>query len=440
MYAAINSSATKRYVLNCSRRLGKTYLLCVMALEKAIQHPGSDIKIATMSQKATRKIVTPIMRQILDTCPKHLRPKFRVHDGIWEFTNGSIVHTCGTEMNQIDNLRGQACDLALIDEAGFVSELEYVIDSVLMPQMLTRPGSRMILASTPPVTPDHAFVLKYMEAAIATGAYSKFDIYSNPLLAPEQIEEFKADAGGADSTTWRREYLAEVMMETKNALFPEVAGGDLLDRMIYEVKRPPFFLPITAIDLGYLDYTGVLFGYYHFQLGKIVIEDEILVNKATSVEIVEMVIAKERELWGDIRPQIRVVDGPALVIADMNRTHSFGCRLPEKSDLSANVNRVRMDLADSRYVIHPRCEHLQSQLRFAVWDKSRTKFARSSSAGHYDLAAALLYFARHVDRRTNPTPPGYGWDPYNDWGFPRSGQTSTAAVVSTILPYKHKLI
>lgn len=436
MYEAIKGSGSKRFVVNAARRLGKSYLLSVMAIEHALSTPGSQVKFGAPNQKMARKIIVPLFRDILQDCPKDLRPKFRVHDGEYEFYNGSSITVCGTEQGQVDGLRGTACDLALMDECGFMSDLSYVIDSIITPQLLTRPNSRIIMASTPPISPDHAFVSKYMLSAMQSGAYAKFDIYSNPLLTPETIEEFKKEAGGEDTTTWRREYLAEIVAETENAIFPEASQPEILDAQIYEIKRPPFYLPIVAIDLGYLDYTGVLFGYYHFPLGKLVIEDEILVNKATSTEIVTMVREKERQLWGDLAPKLRVVDGPAIVIADLNAPpHRFSCRSPDKSDLTANVNRVRIDLSANSFAIHPRCTSTIAQVRYAVWDATRTKFARSATAGHFDLAAALLYFCKHIDRQTNPIPAGFGWDVYNDFGFPRRHANDAYEGMKSLFPF-----
>ena len=436
MYSAINESTAKRFVINSARRLGKSYLLAVLALEYAIRNPESQIKFAAPNQKMARKIIFPLFRAILEDCPKHMRPRFRVHDGEYHFSNESLITVCGTEQGQVDGLRGTACDLALLDECGFMTDLPYVVDSIITPQLLTRPNGRIIMASTPPISPDHPFVSKYMASAMESGAYARFDIYSNPMLTPEQIEEFKKEAGGAESTTWRREYLAEIVTETENALFPEASDSDLMRDVVQEVPRPRFFIPITAVDLGYTDFTGILFGYYHFGLAKVVIEDEILVNKKTSAEIVSMILAKEKELWGDNPPRTRIVDGPALAIADMNQTHRFMCRTPEKSDLAANVNRVRMDLANRNLLIHPRCAGLIAQATFATWDTSRTKFSRNSSGGHWDLAASLIYLLKHVDRVTQPQPPGWGWDPFQDFGFSRTNRNTVNDSFRAMFPFR----
>jgi hypothetical protein len=433
MYSAIHGSSERVFVINSSRRLGKSYMLVVMAIEFAIKNPEAQIKLAADTQRAIKKIVAPIFRQVLSTCPRHLRPRFLSHDGVFVFPNNSEIHIAGASLDQADSLRGTAMDLGLIDEAGFIGDLEYLIESVLRPQMLTRPNSRIILASTPPESPDHSFVKKYMEQAISRNAYAKYTIYQNPMLSVEQIEEFMKDAGGADSTTWRREYLAEVITDTSSAVFPE-ASEEKMESLIFEVQRPQFFRPFTAIDLGYLDYTGVVFGYYHFLLGKIVIEDEILVNKTTSAGIVDLIQKKERELWGDFRPE-RVIDAPMIVIQDLNaEPHRFACRAPDKSDLTANVNRVRIDIDQSRIIFHPKCRETITQVRFATWNKQRNAFTRNSSGGHQDLVAALIYFCKHIDRVSNPFPADYGYDPYSDFGYARRHKNNTFESIQKMFP------
>lgn len=433
MRADILASKERVYVVNSSRRIGKSHLLCTMAIEHALRYPNSQIRYACETQRAVKKIVHPIIRAILQACPAHLRPKYNSHESVYTFKNDSQIHIAGAGLDQADSLRGTSMDLGLIDEAGFIGDLEYLIESVLKPQMLTRPNARIIMASTPPKSPDHVFVQKYMVSAMAKNAYSKYTIYDNAMLSPELIEEWKQEAGGEDSTTWRREYLAEVVTDTASAIFPE-ATEEVMSRQVYIVNRPTFFQPFTAIDLGYIDYTGVVFGYYHFLLGKVIIEDEILVNKTTSVGIVELIRTKEKELWGNLEPQ-RVIDAPAIVIADLNADPlRFRCRLPDKSDLTANVNLVRVDIKNEAYIFHPKCKELITQVRFATWNKQKNAFTRNSAGGHQDLVAALIYYAKHLDRTTNPFPADHGYNPYDHFGYPRHHKNKAHDAIKSMFP------
>jgi len=416
MYHGFHHAPAKKFIINSSRRLGKSFLLCVIALEQAIQKPASQIRFMCPTQRMVRKIMIPTFRQILTNCPVSLRPKFNKFDGVWTFPNGSEIHICGSEQGQVDGLRGTSANLIIIDEAGFCSDLEYALESVLMPQTLTIPDARIILASTPPPSPDHPF-LRYVNTAIEQESYSKFTIYDNPMLTRTQIDKYMIEAGGEMSTTWRREYLAEFVTDKDLAVLPE-ATADLMQEIVVDLARPQFYEPFSAIDLGYIDNTGILFGYYDFLKGKVIIDDEILINKITSRQIADLTKERELQLWNR-HPKARVIDGNPMQIADLNEIHNFSCYAPSKQDLHANINRVRLDLTERRLIINPRCTKLVEQIKYATWDSTKTKFSRSSANGHWDLLAALIYFLKAIDRVTIPYPASHGYDQFNDWGFPR---------------------
>ena len=71
------------------------------------------------------------------------------------------------------------------------------------------------------------------------------------------------------------------------------------------------------------------------------------------------------------------------------------------------VNELRLLLKSDAIRIHPRCKQLICELQEAVWNTSRTKFARvqvGEKRSHYDLLAALVYFIRAVNKYDNPYP------------------------------------
>ena len=438
IYDAFKKSTSKKFVINAGRRSGKSWFLCVVAAEFAIQNPNSDIKFATPTQRQSRKIIHPLFRQIFANCPTHLKPKYKTFDSVWEFPNGSTITVAGCDGQNADALRGTQSHLALVDEAGFVDAdlLSYVVQDILMPQSLLT-GGRIILSSTPPISGSHPF-MKFVEQAMESGAYIKKTIYDNPMVTPEQIEEFKKEAGGETSDTWRREYECCFLVSTEHAVIPEATTA-ALEQVVYEMPRPPFYTTTTAVDLGYTDGTGAVFGYYNFPHAKIVIEDELFLSRTTSDKIVDEVRRKEIAQWTKARPPQRIVDGPALAIADLNAVHSFACRAPDKADLAANINRLRMLIADRKLVIHPRCRTLISQLQFATWaDQARKKFARDAGGFHFDVLAALIYLVKHIDSHTNPFPAGYGYDPYNDFGYATTHKNSTESLIRRMFPLSRR--
>ena len=172
-------------------------------------------------------------------------------------------------------------------------------------------------------------------------------------------------------------------------------------------------------DLGFVDRTGGLYGYHDYEQDLIVVEDESLLTRPSSREIADEVNAKELMLWGAQKRVSRTMDAAPFVLQDIRREHHLDFQPPDKSGIQSGVsyvqganNYVNLLISGGQLRIHERCKNLLRQMRNAVWNKNRNDFERDSrkgpdSMGHYDLAAALVYFCRAVDRQRNPYPPGW---------------------------------
>ncbi len=208
----------RKYVVHCSRRLGKTFLLCVLAIVFALSKANAQIRYASVTQKAVRKMIKPIFKKIFANYKIEFRPKWDGLEGAFIFSNGSMIHVAGVNNGHEDDLRGTDADLAIVDEGAFVDNLNYLVESVLVPQLINT-GGKLIMASSSPLSPAHEFA-EYIHQAKLGGNYSSFDIYQADY--PEDIiAEFCTEAGGPESTTWRREYLNELIVDTEYAIVPE---------------------------------------------------------------------------------------------------------------------------------------------------------------------------------------------------------------------------
>jgi hypothetical protein len=406
------ASGSRVFVANCARRYGKDRSACVLAIQACLEEPGIQIRYAAPTQKMVRTIVTPHFKQLLEECPEDLRPTERVQDGIWRFPNGSEIHVAGADSESaIDRLRGVATDLAIISEAGFIDGLEYLVHSVLMPQLLTTNG-RILLISTPPVTPAHPF-FAYCARAESEGAYVKRTIYDAGHITAAQIEEFCAEAGGEDASTWRREYLCEFVVDEESAVIPEFARFE--PEIVRPFEMPEHFDAYVATDVGFYDLTFSIFAVTDFQNAQTLVIDELVHRQATSDVIDADIEAKERELWPHLlspahlsthphhQEPRRIVDAPPIVVAEL-RKRGRSWVPAKKDDADAALNALRLAIAARKLSIHPRCRQLASHLRHAVWNKARSSFERSGDMGHFDGVDAAKYLVRHVDTRRNPFP------------------------------------
>lgn len=423
IYDAIHATKAQKFVINCSRRLGKSYLLCVLADEYARRHSNVVVKYAAPTQKQVRDIVKPIFNKIWKDCPSEMLPKWITIDSCYIYPNGSKVSIVGCDLGKIDRLRGDESCLSLIDEAGMIEEdLHYIIKDILIPQSLTvqkndNIDGKVIIASTPPRSPSHAFVSYIVEAECSgLNNYIKRTIHHNSMITPEKVLEYAVEAGcevkegkiTKFSTTFRREYLAEVITDETSAICPEFNEATQPE-IVMEWKRPEYFDTYVSMDPGLIDLTAILFGYWDYLNACLVIEDEIVMNYKDGINtkiIADAINLKEMELWKR-RPYMRVMDGNTIMAIDLNELHHLNFMPTDKDDKESAVNAMRLMVHGRKIKIHPKCKALITHLKYGVWNKTKTKFDRSGEFGHYDCVDALVYMVRNVNRTKNPYPADY---------------------------------
>lgn len=415
IYNFIQGNTEKINVLSCSRRLGKSYLMLIIAFEQCLKFPGSIVKIVEPEIKMIKRDVRQLVRQITKDCPRDIMPEFRVHDNIYTFPNGSEIQLAGSDNGNGESLRGGSAHLCIVDEAGFCDDLEYLLQSVLIPTTLTTKG-RILLASTPPRSPDHEFI-KFVKQAESKGTIIKRTIYDNPRITPDDIEEIlKPYPDGVNDIQFRREYLAEFLVSQDDAVIPEFTQ-QLQDDIIKEWPRPPFFDAYTAADIGFRDLTVVLFAYYDYRKAVVVIEDEVVMNgrKMTTEALALAIKEKENKLWVDPMtfetraPLLRVSDNDLRLINDLNILHGITFLPTAKDNAEAALNNMKIYLSQGRIIINPRCKTLIFHLRNATWNKQRSSYDRSPDAGHYDAIDALKYLIRNINFQRNPYPSDYNF-------------------------------
>jgi hypothetical protein len=401
VYDFIHSCPHKVVVINSTRQFGKSFIGATDAIEFANQTPEALIRYVAGTQKSLRKIVGPIFREIHRDCPADLRPHYDSGDTCWRFPDKAEIHVAAANDGHADDSRGQRAHRCYVEEAGFIDDLDYLVKSVLLPQTKTT-GGKIILISTPPETPSHAF-WSFYDRAMYRGAAITVTIDEDehtPLAAKEELIE---EMGGRQSTKARRELWCERIVDETRAICPEF-DAERAVRLVYDAPAPTYEQPLVSLDLGWADKTGVLFGYYDFKRAKLVIQDELLLTRNRTDQIVQKAREKEAALWpAPKRPVMRVCDAPLLVLNDISTFHKWPVAAPMKDDLDAMVNELRLWTQADRLHIDPRCRGLVAQLQAAIWDTARRKFERTTD-GHSDLVASLIYMIRTAPTHECPYP------------------------------------
>lgn len=420
LYKLFYDSSHKIQTWLISRRFGKSFCLCVLALEQCIRQPNSIVKFVSPTKLQVNTYVRPIFRQILEDCPLDLQPKFDKTDYIFKFANGSEIQLAGSDAGHAEKLRGGSSNLAFVDEAGSCSDLDNTIKSILLPTTLTTNG-RIILAGTPSKEPDHDFH-NFVEACENRGSLIKKTIYENPLLNEKQIKEITEEHGGTESDEFQREYLCIIIRDPKTSVLPEFTK-ELEAEIVQEWIRPPHYDMYESMDLGFKDLTACLLGYYDFRNNKVVIEDEVIIdfkvkNVSLNTLITEIKRKEELRFFNHLtneqkKPTKRISDIDLLVINEINKVSKYELNFEpvKKDNLDAMINFLREKIKKKEVIINPRCEILIRHLRNVKWRKGeKSQLARSPDDSHYDAFMALVYLIRSIDYKKNPFPAHYGRD------------------------------
>lgn len=414
LYQSYIDCKEKTVVWNCSRRFGKSWTLCVLAIETCLKNPYSLVKYCCAKQVDARGIIRPLIREITRTCPKELRPLFKVQERAYVFPNGSRIELSGLDGGRAESIRGGSCNLAIIDEAGLVGDLEYIVTSIILPTTTTTKG-KIVLASTPPKTAAHAFVTKFLNRARIQGNLVTKTVFDNPNIDQDELNKIIEEYGGVNSVGFRREFLCHIILDDEYAVIPEFTP-ELKEKIVKEWTRPPFYDGYVSMDLGLKDLTVVLFAYYDFRNAKLIIEDEFVINgqKFNTKALAEGIKEKEQKTYtdpytGEYRnPFLRVSDNNLMVIQDLRTLHGLQFLPTRKDDADAALNNLRNWIQDEKIIINPRCVRLIAHLETAVWNKSKSSFDRSGDNGHFDAIDSLKYMIRNIQPNKNPYPAGYG--------------------------------
>lgn len=405
----------------CARRFGKSFWLLTLAVSVCIKKKYAIVKYACPKQKQVKTIVKPIMRIILEDCPEDLRPEWREADKFYQFPNGSQIQIAGTDNGNAESLRGGASDLCIVDEAGFCTDLDYVVQSILAPTTDTTDG-KIILASTPSRKGDHEFIQLYVKPDLAAGVLKIFTIHDNPLLTEKKKEKIKNRYPLKENDPqYKREYLCIITNDDDDMVIPRFT--DIKDKVTGIIKRPPYFDRYVSGDIGFKDLTVFLFGYYDFLNARLVIEDELVIHGSENLVTNNMAHAikkKEEELYTDCGgevtpPYLRVMDNDLKLINDFQMLHNISFIATDKDKKEVQINNARMMLSREQIMIHPQCTHLLYHIEYATWDKNRKSYSRMPDSadkkikgGHADALDALVYLVRNLVKSKNPYPADWG--------------------------------
>src|SRR5258708_32105054 len=139
--APINS----KFVVNCSRKIGKSVLGLFLAAETCIQKSKALVAFIAPTVDDVQEYVRQLYDVTFASCPEELKPRLRKTQII--FPNGSKILFRGVGKGQgtsYNNLRSFAFDLIILDEAGFSANLYEIVDGALVSTFIPRNGNMLL--------------------------------------------------------------------------------------------------------------------------------------------------------------------------------------------------------------------------------------------------------------------------------------------------------
>lgn len=391
----------------CSRQIGKSWTVDVIALELAIKaalkNKGILVRILAPTLKQVYDIVRDNLAKICADAPPGLIVPAK-SDLRWLIGGKSQLRIGALERAHVDSNRGGNADIVIYEEGGFVSSDEYqhAVESVIGPQLLRSGGPEYHISS---ISEDENHYLHnvIMPRCDSLGTLSSYTIYDSPSLTPEQVDKAIARCGGIESEAFQREYLNKIIRSRSLMVIPEfdsaIHVGD------FEIPRH-YYTTIATDTGGSKDKSAGCVLISDFRNDRVlVVEDFMLDANTPSAEIVLAARKIESHAQLDYHERLSIfADAPPQMLLDWLNQFGYLAQLPLKDDLQAALNALRLVFQQNKIIIHPRCKALIGCLKSARWNNNRTDFVRNDAFGHADPLMGLVYGNRSVNRTANPYP------------------------------------
>lgn len=394
-------------VLLCARRFGKSFLGLILCLEFAIRNPRTIVRFIPPEIKQAFGICMPTMNKLEQLWPAGLI-QYVASEKAWRIGRGSWLYLGGFD-SQKDASRGSEASFIVCDEAGFTNpeEYNYILKSVLKPQMLTTRG-KMLILSTPPRIPSHPFMVETVADAKLENRLHTYTIYDNPMLDEEQIAEAKRDCGGEDTEDFKREYLCQVVRSASMAVIQRWN-----DSRIENFDLDDYWYRIIVGDFGGTRDLTVLHAIaYRFRSGcdgdVLIVDERVFDSNTTTAEIVkglhELHSLYIKTSKAPEQDQTAYLDCPGQLQVDLNSLHNVQVRIPLKDEFHSGVNLINSFVNSGRLKVHPRCKFTILTFDSARFNDRRTDYIRNPILGHCDAIASAIYGIRHVNKIDDGSP------------------------------------
>ena len=247
----------KNIQLIAGRRTGKSYFMARYAVRHCAK--GYDtingtkkkrsVLLLGMTLTRAKDIFWENIKTAIDDCRL---PYDKIDNGNFtvEFSNGSSISLGGTSTKvEIQKYRGGDYSLIMIDECQSIKGLLTLIKDVLEPIQTGR-DSTIVVSGTGPL-----FLGSYYAQICDSNqwAHFRYTMKDNPTVPTDALESVLEKNGWTpDNPTYRREYLAETVLDEERLMIPHREYFEL-----NEIKKVEFDKAIICCDWGFADRSAI---------------------------------------------------------------------------------------------------------------------------------------------------------------------------------------
>lgn len=391
----------------CSeRRGGKSFALALAQVDQCLRVPGSKCIYISLTNESCKQVMwSDIFETIFlkYNIQAVLTSKHEI-----EFANGSVIFLRGMDAtpHQMHRARGQAFDLAVIDEAqDFTQDLKQIIHSVLKMTLAQRKAC-LIMAGTPgnkqglhywwQINKPESTENEWTRFAFHWKENTKVDPKSNMRVCDAIQEMVDADIARnpkiVETPEFKQEILGLWVIETSARIYryePEVND-------IYQLPSPAYLKSaryILSFDIGYSpDPSTLIISCYNTHYD----ENYYVIQAETHPQMLTADLAKRiKMLDAEYKFQLIVGDSANLnIVSDLALTYGVPTTKADKPGKFAHQNMLNSDFITGNIKIYvPGCPGLSEQLQTVIWDNHGLLLGKhiEDPKYHNDLTDALLY-------------------------------------------------
>ena len=345
-------------VVRAGRRFGKTVLASLEIVAKAYSKESNIIYVATTYQQA-RDIAWNTLKSIADPIA------LTINESRLEIKVKNVAGTTSTitlrGWENIDTLRGQKLDFAVLDEVASMRNFWENWMEVIRPTLTDNKGEVMFIST--PKGFNHFYDLYNLEGIDHDYKSFHFTSYDNPMINDLEVELSKARAEMTDDR-FSQEYLAD-FRKTEGLVYKEFTREKCLfddnTRIYDEVEK------LGGVDFGFTNPTAIPTIIKDYR-GHFWQTDEFYKTGQTDMQVAEYVAACD---FNKVYPD---PESPSGIKELRNKGVNIREVIKNKDSIVNGINKVKELLKAGKYHVHKRCINtIQEFETYSYQDKKDQK-------------------------------------------------------------------